>query len=295
MWTSKVVLDIGVLVVNILLMMMVGMELQPRHFAAVAQRKGATIVLFAGQVVVLPLFGLLVARALSLPPSITAGILLLAACPVGDIANLYTLLGRGNLALSVAMNAGTCLLSMLTMALVFRAYDVLLGEHFVFAVPTPSLVGRLMLMVVLPVLAGMLLRRSAPGWSLRRAPFLRNASVAGVAFLVGYVLVTQQRLLAEKWGVTAIAGGAFMSLALLAGTAIGRLLRLSPADILTSGIFFSVRHVSLAMAIAVTLLNRVEYAVFAVVYFLTEVPLLLAFVAAARCRQGTREKELSTP
>ena len=48
------------------------------------------------------------------------------------------------------------------------------------------------------------------------------------------------------------------------------------------------RNVSLAMAIAVTLLNRVEYAVFAVVYFLTEVPLLLAFVAAARCRQGAQ-------
>jgi ACR3 family arsenite efflux pump ArsB len=36
------------------------------------------------------------------------------------------------------------------------------------------------------------------------------------------------------------------------------------------------------MAIAVTLLNRVEYAVFAVVYFLTEVPLLLAVVAGYR-------------
>ena len=37
-----------------------------------------------------------------------------------------------------------------------------------------------------------------------------------------------------------------------------------------------------AMAIAVTLLNRIDYAVFAVVYFLTEVPLLLGTVAVYR-------------
>jgi ACR3 family arsenite efflux pump ArsB len=36
------------------------------------------------------------------------------------------------------------------------------------------------------------------------------------------------------------------------------------------------------MAIAVTILNRIEYAVFAVVYFLSEVPLLLGAVAVYR-------------
>jgi len=45
------------------------------------------------------------------------------------------------------------------------------------------------------------------------------------------------------------------------------------------GIGFAVRNVGLASAIAITLLNRIEYAVFAVVYFLTEVPPLLGLVA----------------
>jgi hypothetical protein len=36
-------------------------------------------------------------------------------------------------------------------------------------------------------------------------------------------------------------------------------------------------------AIAVTRLNHVEYVVFAVVYFLTEAPLLLGVVAVFRC------------
>ncbi len=70
-----------------------------------------------------------------------------------------------------------------------------------------------------------------------------------------------------------------------AGLAFGRLLRLSQEDRVTVGIGFAVRNVALASAIAITLLNRIEYAAFAVVYFLTEVPLLLGVVAVSRCRR----------
>jgi ACR3 family arsenite efflux pump ArsB len=64
-----------------------------------------------------------------------------------------------------------------------------------------------------------------------------------------------------------------------------RLLRLSTENSVTVGIAFAVRNVALASAVAITILNRIEYAVFAVVYFLTEVPLLLGVVAVCRfCR-----------
>ncbi len=285
---TKTVLDSGVLFVNFLLMLTVGMELQPHQLVAVTKRKGTALALFVSQVIVLPLLGLLIVWLLKLPPPITAGILLLAACPVGDIANFYTLLGRGNVALSVMMNAATCLMSMLTMALVFPVYSHFLGDRFVYAVPTPALVTRLLLMVALPVLAGMLIRRHAPGWSERRAALLKNASLVGVAFLVVYVIVTQWQLLTANWGVTVLSSGMFMSMALLIGMSAGRLLRLSAADVLTCGILFSVRNVSLALAIAVTLLHRVEYAAFAVVYFLTEVPLLPALVVTSRYWAGIR-------
>jgi ACR3 family arsenite efflux pump ArsB len=98
-------------------------------------------------------------------------------------------------------------------------------------------------------------------------------------------------LLEADWRLTALSGAAFMGLALLAGAVIGRMLCLPMDDILTSGVVYSVRNVGLAMAIAVTLLNRVEYAVFAVVYFLTEVPLLLGVVAGYRCWTERKKPE----
>lgn len=295
MSAGKVVLDIGVLLVSILMMVTVGMELAPQHFRDMVKHKGVLICLFAGQVVVLPLLGLILARLMPLPPHISAGILLLAACPVGDIANFYTLLARGNIALSVTMNTLTCLMSILTMAVAFEAYGLMMGAQFTYAVPAPALVLRLTLMVAVPVLAGMMIRRFKPGWVVRYANPLRNASIAGVGFLVVYVMVTQHTLLVADWRLTALAGAAFMGLALLLGVSLGWVLRLNSCDTLTSGIVFAVRNVGLAMAIAVTLLNRVEYAVFAVGYFLTEVPLLLGFAGAARRWQGAQDPEPARP
>jgi bile acid:Na+ symporter, BASS family len=276
-------LDIGVVCVIVLMMGAVGMALERRHFRAVLQRKGTFVLILIAQAVVLPALGFLLTRAMALPPDLSAGILLLAACPVGDIANVYTLLARANVALSVTLNTLSILFSAVTMAGVFEVYGYLLGEHFMFAVPTPTLLGRVLLMLVLPVLAGLSLRRLAPRFAEVRAKFVHRASLAGIAFLLVYVMVAERTQLATEWQRTAVAAAVFMGLALLAGLALARFLPLSKEDSVTVGIGFAVRNVALASAVAITLLNHVEYAVFAVVYFVTEVPLLLGVVAVFRC------------
>ena len=123
-----------------------------------------------------------------------------------------------------------------------------------------------------------MLRRLAPGFAGAHAKSAHGASLAGIAFLLVYVMVTQ-------WPRVA---AAFMGLALLAGLAFARVLRLSKEDSVAAGIGFALRNVPLASAVAITLLNHIEYAVFAVVYFLTEVPLLVDVVAAYRFRRTRR-------
>jgi len=274
----KAVLDIGVLGVTLLLMVTVGMELEPHEFREVARRKGVLLATLLLPAVLLPLLGFALARLLALPPHLTAGILLLAACPVGDIANFYTLLARGNVALSVSVNTLSCLLSVGTMAVAFELYDDLLGQDYAFALPTLALVLRLTLVVALPVLAGMALRRWQPDWVADHRRTLRRLCLAGIAFLLVYVLANCRTQVAAEWRQTAIASLAFMAAALGVGLVLARVLRLSAGDSITVGIVFAVRNVALATAIAVTILDRIEFAVFAAVYFLAEVPLLLGAV-----------------
>src|SRR5262249_45457780 len=115
------------------------------------------------------------------------------------------------------------------------------------------------------------------------ARLVRQAGLGGLAFLIIYVMATQRERFASGWQHTALAGVLFMALALLCGWAVARMLRLKPKDSATVSITFAVRNVALAAAIAITLLNRIEYGVFATVYLLTEVPLLV--VVAGICRR----------
>jgi len=276
----KTVVDIGVLLVTLLMMVAVGLELEWRDFRDVADRKGALAVALLLPVVLLPALGFGVARVLVLPSHLRAGILLLAACPVGDIANLYTLLAQGNLVLSVTANGLSCLLSVATMAVVFALYDRLLGEHF--ALPALAFIVRLTLMVAMPVATGMVVRRWKPTWAFRYRTTVHNLCVGGIAFLVVYVLVNRWAQVVAEWRQAALAAVSFVGAALAVGLAVARLLRLSANDRIAVGIVFAVRHVALTTAIAVTLLNRIEVAVFSAVYFLAEVPLLLSVAAAHR-------------
>jgi BASS family bile acid:Na+ symporter len=278
----KGILDLGVLFVIILMMAAVGLELEGHHFRAVLQRKRLLLLSLASQTVLLPALAFGLAHALALPPRISAGMLLIAACPVGDIANFYTLLARANLALSVTLNALTILIAPATMALVFETYDHVIGVPFEFALPTPTIFLRLTLLLVMPLLAGMAVRRVRPESAALYGRSLRRIVAVGIVYLITTTIATQYDQLAEEWQQTAAAGAMFVGVALAVGLVLARLLRLSKDDSVTIGIGFAVRNVALALAIAVTLLNRIDYAVFAAVYFITEVPLLLGAVGIYR-------------
>jgi len=278
----KTLFDLGVLGVNILTMAAVGMDLDPQHFRGITFRFPLLLTAIIAQVAGLPLIGWVLAQTIGLPPDIGAGILLVAACPIGNIANFYSLLAGVNVSLSVALSALSIGLSAGTMALTFEVYGYLLGERFAFAVPTADLVLKVLLILVLPVLGGMALRRWCPQWSARHTRSVYRAGLVGVAFLLIYVFISQHNQVAAEWQQIALASGLFVALALAGGLAFGRALRLGSADRLTLGIGFAVRSVALAMAIAITLMDRVEYATFAAVYFLAEIPLLLGVVAAYR-------------
>ena len=112
---------------------------------------------------------------------------------------MYTLLARANMALSVSVNALSILLAAGTMALVFEAYNHLLRAPFVFAIPPSTLIARLMLLLVLPVLAGSSLRHLAPRFAETHTKSVHRASVAAIACLAIYVIVTQRERLAAEW------------------------------------------------------------------------------------------------
>src|SRR3954469_18068850 len=97
----KPVIDIAVPALVIVTMFAVGLGLTVSDFRRVARNPRLVAAASAGQLVLLPMIALVLVRSLGLSPSIKKGMLLVAACPAGSMANLYAQLAQANVALSV--------------------------------------------------------------------------------------------------------------------------------------------------------------------------------------------------
>jgi BASS family bile acid:Na+ symporter len=278
----KTIVDAGVPILVFGAMVVVGLELTTDDFRRVARQPATIVAAMVGQVVLLPAIGWLLVRSLSLQPAIAQGVLLVAACPGGAMANVYTYLARGNVALSVTLTAASCLAAVLTTPLALAFLQAQNGASTSFPVPSGVLAGQLVLLLVLPVLSGMGIRRRWPDFTRRHARTLLGVSVATLAALLGLIILQEAEQFANAFADLAAATGVLTVLAFGAGWATGWTSAAGAADRFTVGIFFVVRNVGIATAIAVTALGRIEFAVFATAYFLAQVPLLLAVVVVFR-------------
>jgi BASS family bile acid:Na+ symporter len=88
-----------------LVMFGVALDLKLADFKAVLTMPRPVLIGMAGQFVLLPAFTFLLVLAIKPAPSIALGMMLVAACPGGNISNFLTHYAKGNTALSITMTA----------------------------------------------------------------------------------------------------------------------------------------------------------------------------------------------
>lgn len=88
-----------------LMMLGVALELKLDDFRRIFVAPKAPMIGLAAQFILLPAFTFLLTLILHPPPSIALGMILIAACPGGNLSNIITYLARGNCAVSVSMTA----------------------------------------------------------------------------------------------------------------------------------------------------------------------------------------------
>lgn len=88
-----------------LVMFGVALDLKLADFRGVLALPKATLIGMLGQFVLLPAFTFLLVLAIQPAPSIALGMILVAACPGGNVSNFLTHYARGNTPLSVTMTA----------------------------------------------------------------------------------------------------------------------------------------------------------------------------------------------
>jgi BASS family bile acid:Na+ symporter len=279
---SQGVVDVAIPVVTFLLMVVVGLDLTAGEFHRVRRRPLVLLTGLLAPIVVLPplAWGLVILSSPS--PAVATGLLIMSACPIGGISNVYSLLARADTALSVTLTTLSCLLAAVTIPMISGGLSFLFGYEMALTAPGRLLVVQLMLMLAGPVLLGMFIRARWPGVASRHHAALLRVAFTLVGLLVAVVIWSQfDQFLRELTGIVPRAL-VFMLLSLGAGALAGVLVRADRTESVTLALEFGTRNVAVATAIAVTMLGRIDFAVFGATYFLAELPLMLVLTIALR-------------
>ena len=121
----------------------VALDIRGEDFRRVLRSPKGPLIGLTAQFLLLPAFTFLLTRVISPRPSVALGMILVAACPGGNMSNFFTHHAKGNAALSVSMTAVSTVLAIgvaavvENMNLVFK-FRQPLGDGFVFGMVLPE-------------------------------------------------------------------------------------------------------------------------------------------------------------
>ncbi|WP_291794373.1 bile acid:sodium symporter family protein [Brevibacterium sp.] len=164
-------------------MLTMGLTLRPVDFGLVIKRPVPVLLGVVAQYVIMPLVALGIVTLLDLPPLIAAGVILVGCAPGGTASNVVSYLARGDVALSVTMTSISTLLAPLLTPLLTLW---LAGQYM--PLDGGSMALTIVNVVLLPVLAGIVIRMLLPRITEALLPVLPWLSVLAISVIVAIVV-----------------------------------------------------------------------------------------------------------
>jgi bile acid:Na+ symporter, BASS family len=215
-------------------MFSIAIDLKPRDFKILANAPKPLIVGLMSQFLLLPALTFLLVLVTQPQASVALGLILVAACPGGNISNFITHRAGGNAALSVSMTAfatiAAIVLTPLNIAFWGSLYPPSAEILRATVIDPVSIAITVGLMLVLPLVLGLVLNAKRPDITRKLRMPLQWLSMG---IFLGFIVIA----LAANWGLfLAFAGGiaglviVHNALGLGAGYALATLAGLSPFD-----------------------------------------------------------------
>ena len=225
----------------------------------------AVVVALVCQLVLLPpvCFGLVV--LFDLPPMFGVGMMLLAASPGGTSANLYSHLFRGDVALNISLTALNSVIAIVTLPLITNFalawYDLQNSVSLQF-----GKIIEVFAIVLVPVVIGMVIRARAPAFATRMDRPVRIASLVVLLVLVAGILVDQRAEVGGYFAKVGVVVAIFCAISLAVGFFVPRLFGVTARQAIACSFEIGVHNATLAIFIAVEVLDSVEMSIPAAVY-----------------------------
>ena len=192
----NIVTDIILPLALAFIMFVLGLGLTGADFLRVIKLPRDFFVGAFSQIILLPIIAFIIVKIWPISPELAIGVMIIAAAPGGVTSNLLTSFAKGDVALSISLTAVISLLCVITIPFIVLTSVGLLGDSNITQdISLFSMSRDMFLIVTVPVILGMLLRRFASGIALKFEPIAKKISI------VLFVLVLLGAIAAERENV----------------------------------------------------------------------------------------------
>lgn len=166
-----------------IVMLGMGLTIDPKDFKIVFQSPKCVIIGVILQYTIMPLAAFLIAKLFHLPPEIAIGVILVGCCPGGTSSNVMSYLANANVALSVAITSVSTLLApFLTPALIY------LFAHEWLQVSFMSMFWSVVQVILIPIAIGFILQKVFKKFADKTATALPIVSVIAISLILASVV-----------------------------------------------------------------------------------------------------------
>jgi len=178
------------------IMFVLGLGLTGADFLRVIKQPRDFFVGAFSQIIILPIIAFILVKIWPVAPELAIGIMIIAAAPGGVTSNLLTSFAKGDVALSISLTAIISLLCIFTIPFIVLTSVALLDDSNINQnISLFSMSRDMFLIVTVPVILGMLLRRFVSEMALKFEPKAKKVSA------VLFVLVLLGAIAAERENV----------------------------------------------------------------------------------------------
>ena len=268
----------------IIIMLGMGLSLVADDFKRIIVYPKAIMVGLVNQLILLPLIGFGIALVFPLSPEIAIGIMILAACPGGPTSNLIAHLAKGDTALSVTLTALSSFITILTIPFIVNfALIHFLEEGQMIRLDVVDSITQIFVIIIVPIVIGMLIRRYREGFAMRMARPVRIASAMVLALVIIGIVIKEKENFVSYFQQAGIVALLLNVTTMVLGYFSARLFRITGPRSISISIESGIQNGTLAISVAVVLLGSTELAIAPAIY-----SLLMFFTGGAAIFIGLR-------
>ncbi|WP_424962557.1 bile acid:sodium symporter family protein [Ekhidna sp.] len=212
----------------------VAINLRVDDFIRVIKNPRSALVGMVSQFFILPALTFLLVLIIQPRPSFALGMILVAACPGGNISNFMTAMAKGNTALSVSLTAVSSTLAIIMTPVNIAFWGSMYGPTATILTEVSldfwQLLRTITVLLLIPIVLGMALRKWKPEIADKLHPVMHYSSIAIFAGIVIMAFGANIDLFLSYIHLVILLVLAHNAVALLAGYNLGALFNLEQQD-----------------------------------------------------------------